>query len=161
MPLILSGDTGVPASGMPTGSVIQVVTTNYDTAASLTSASYNEITGLATTITPTSATSRIICMGACQIGHNQNTGGALAIYRNSTLIGADPMRWWYFGNANADVGGSISWHYIDSPATTSAITYRVYWKCDNASYSIYLNRTQATRAPETGGSQVDLMEVKG
>jgi hypothetical protein len=37
MALILSGDTGVPASGMPTGSVIQTVTVNISSPSNTTS----------------------------------------------------------------------------------------------------------------------------
>ena len=61
MALILSGDTGVPASGMPTGSVIQTVSavttqTNFSTS----STSDVAVTSSTATITPSSATSKIL-----------------------------------------------------------------------------------------------------
>jgi hypothetical protein len=66
MALILSGDTGVPASGMPTGSVIQTVQATYGTQVSTSSSTYID-TGLTATITPSSATSKIMVI-VCQNG---------------------------------------------------------------------------------------------
>jgi hypothetical protein len=61
MALILSGDTGVPASGMPTGSVIQTVNGTYSSQVNTSSTTYVD-TGLTATITPLFATSKILIM---------------------------------------------------------------------------------------------------
>ena len=131
-----------------------------ETEISLTSATYTEITGLNTSITPASSANKVLITGTLQVGHNASTGGAFQLYRNSTLIGRDPFKWFYFGSNN-DVGGTVSWSFLDSPATTSAVTYKVYWRCDNASFAIYLNRTAANTTYEKGGSQITLMEIAG
>jgi len=60
MALILSGDTGVPASGMPTGSVIQVQSTTKTNTFSTTSTSFTDVTGLSVSITPISTSSKIL-----------------------------------------------------------------------------------------------------
>ena len=157
--VITTGSSGqvIPKAALPTGSVLQVVNTDYQTETSLTSTTYTEITGLATAITPTSSSSKVLITGTLQVGHNSATGGAIQLYRGSTLIGRDPFKWFYFGASN-DVGGTIAWSYLDSPATTSSTTYKVYWRCDNVN-PIYLNRTAANTTIEKGSSQITLMEI--
>lgn len=154
----LTGSRTIPKGTMPAGSVLQVVNTDYQAEVSLTSATYTEITGLNTAITPTLSSSKVLITGTLQVGHNASTGGAIRLYRDSTLIGRDPFKWFYFG-ANNDVGGTLAWSFLDTPATASSVTYKVYWRCDSASFAIYLNRTSANTAIEKGSSQITLMEI--
>jgi hypothetical protein len=154
--LTSNGTTWV--SSAPTQKIIQVLNTDYQTETSLTSGTYTEISGLSTAITPTSATSKVLFQGTLQVAHNPNTGAAFVIYRNSTLIGRDPFKWIFFSTVG-DSGGTLAWSFLDSPATTSAVTYKVFWKCDNASFPIYLNRTSTNTANEKGSSQITLMEI--
>lgn len=157
--LISTASSGqvIPKAALPTGSVLQVVNTDYQTETSLTSTTYTEITGLNTAITPTSSSSKVLITGTLQVGHSSTTGGAIRLYRDGTLIGRDPFKWFYFG-ANNDVGGTLAWSFLDAPATTSSVTYKVYWRCDNAT-PIYLNRTSTNTTIEKGSSQITLMEI--
>jgi len=157
---LTTGSSGqsIPKAALPTGSVLQVVSTDYQTELSLTSGTYTEITGLNTSLTPTASSSKVLITGTLQVANNASTGGAIRLYRNSTIIGRDPFKWFYFGSNN-DTGGTLAWSFLDSPATTSSVTYKVYWRCDNASYTIYLNRTDANTSLEKGGSQITLMEI--
>ena len=161
--ILTTGSSGqsIPKAALPTGSVLQVVNTDYQTETSLTSASATEITGLATSITPTSSSSKILITGTLQVGTNTNTGAIFQLYRGATLIGRDPFKWFFLGNSSLgnDAGGTISWSFLDSPATTSSTTYKVYWKCDNGAQTIYLNRTAAGTTNEKGSSQITLMEI--
>ena len=129
MPLILSGDTGVPACGMPTGSVIQTVSTTVNNEFSTSSASM-QATYTTATITPTSATSKIlVTVSSGLFWCNGSGGGAATIYRNGTNIHPSSN---YFvrtyptnsTNIRLQTTGPIS--YLDSPASTSALTYTVY-----------------------------------
>lgn len=147
-------------SSLPTGSVLQVVGTDYQTETSLQSATYTEISGLSTAITPKFSTSKVLFQGTLQVGTNPQTGMVIQIYRNGTLISRDPFKWIYFGTIG-DTGGTVSWSFLDSPATTSAVTYKVYWRCDNGSFPIYLNRTSTNTSLEKGSSQITLMEIAG
>lgn len=145
--------SGMLASGVPTraqlpaGSVLQVVSTTKTDTFSLATSTFTDITGLSVTITPTSSTSKILVMAAT------NASGPAAAYmastrlvRNSTAI--------YVGDAagsriqasvsarNNDTGDTRmhSMVFLDSPATTSATTYKVQLACqENA--TIFVNRS--------------------
>jgi len=119
------------------GKILQVVsTTKTDPfTASLGAGAFTSVTGLSATITPTSASSKILVMvdvngaqattsqghitirllrGATEIG----SGGASG--SRTTAFSATRMNYSEVGNAVSTSGA-----YLDSPATTSATTYSV------------------------------------
>jgi len=115
-------------SAQPVGAVLQVVSTTKTDSFSSASASYVDITGLSVSITPTSSTSKILVLATVMVG---NAGGnaALNLVRNSTNIAQSTS-----GTANetAAVDYQASYKaitypilYLDSPATTSATTYKI------------------------------------
>jgi hypothetical protein len=137
---------------MPTGSVLQVVqTVKSDTfSASPAQTVFVDITGLSVSITPTSATSKILVFIDVAVGHSTQTTGAanVRLVRDSTPI--------YIGDAAGSRARSIaSWPYefaqytlirysgvyLDSPATTSSTTYKYQIAGQNSSYTVYVNRT--------------------
>jgi len=136
MALILSGDTGVPASGMPTGSVIQTIQATTSTQTGVASTTFTDI-GLSATITPISATSKILIYASVLADVQRSTttglGGGIAIIRNSTLVWApnpngssQPYTWYTSGTT--ELTTMMNLNYLDSPATTSAITYKIQGK---------------------------------
>ena len=135
MALILSGDTGVPASGMPTGSVIQTVQGTYNTTTTV-SGSTPVTTGLTATITPISATSKILVianLAGLYNGANNSAGAGIYLYRNGSNVIGNYMAFInYLGAANALIENA-GINYLDSPATTSATTYTVYFSRLSAS----------------------------
>ena len=116
------------------GNVIQVVNTTKTDVFTTTSTSFVDVTGLSATITPTSASSKIlVCVSFCM---SANSGGGYPIsqvVRNSTAIyvgDAAGSRTPALSNAtgfNADNAFLVptSAQFIDSPATTSATTYKL------------------------------------
>lgn len=163
MALILSGDTGVPASGMPTGSVIQTVQATYSTATTVTSTTYTDI-GLSATITPISSTSKIlIYTSVCaDIGRSVagGIGGGISIVRNSTTVwapnpnGSSQPYTWYI-SSGVELTQMMNLYYLDSPATTSAITYKI----QGALYTTNNSSTVSFQAGNTP-SNIILMEIK-
>ena len=131
MALILSGDTGVPASGMPAGSVIQTVQASYSTSVSTSSSSY-VTTNLTASITPTSATSKILItytLGDVSTS-SPNSGVSVAVFKNgSQLTPQTNSRLCYIDTSATEAFAINSGpsHYYDSPATTSSTTYAVYF----------------------------------
>jgi len=130
MALILSGDTGVPASGMPTGSVIQTVTAVVTGQLEASFASATDL-GLSASITPTSSSSKILVLvnavGCCvRNSTTSNTWWHINLLRGSTSL-------IYFGdyigiNTSASMGPTPTFPsccYLDSPATTSSTTYKI------------------------------------
>lgn len=113
-----------PAGG---GKVLQVVNATYSTEVTSASATFAD-TGLSATITPTSNTSKILVLvdqvGVGKSATNANAAIALKLLRDATdLIRFEDIGT-YTGSALINYIGSCSTNYLDSPATTSAITYK-------------------------------------
>lgn len=139
--------TGVPArSNMPAGSVLQVQYFQLTSVASTTSTSMND-TGLTVTITPTSATSKFLVVTNMSYGCNtSNIGAAFNFVRNGSAVGnSSASTTINFGTAgvaiNLNHATTISMAYLDSPATASALTYKVQWQAQTGGYTSYLNRS--------------------
>lgn len=89
-------------------------------------------TGLSVNITPTSASSKILVMAwmpvQSYIGGDENNGGS-ALVRNSTVITSTTGQ--HIGNTGGTTAGFTAVRgistiiYLDSPATTSTITYKI------------------------------------
>lgn len=106
-------------------------------------------------ITPTSATSRIKVTTTFML-RNSNVAAAnafVSIDRNGTDIGAASNNGFGRYTGSAGMTGVFSWPvsitYIDSPASTSALTYTATIRNDDATTTITLGTT---------GSQVMILE---
>ena len=124
------------------GQILQVVQAEYATQVSLSSITYTD-TGLSATITPKFATSKIL------VNISQNLYiyrefafqyGYLQLLRNGSV--AKDFRLVMNQTAGIPAGGSYPYHdmssvvglsYLDSPATTSTITYKTQQKCGTIS----------------------------
>jgi hypothetical protein len=147
--------------GIRTG-VLQVVSNTLTTATS--SSSTTDITvGLIATITPTSATSKILVMYNLQ-GSTTNSLQA-TIYRGATAIctstaGATKNSTSSYipggFNASPPAIATQSQQFLDSPATTSPITYDI--RCNTDAGTFYINK----RGADTfigATSTITLMEI--
>jgi len=162
-------------SDFPAGSVLQVAQTQKTDTFSVTGTTWTDITGYSVNITPSSSSNKILIMADMSIGTN-NYFAYVRLLRGSTPIhvgdtaGSRPLvtatQSWYAGTTY-DVYGlsqsSIQW--LDSPATTSQITYKFQMRHYVAGYSGYLNRTSADRdnanyEPRTA-STITVMEIAG
>lgn len=119
-----------------TGKVVQMVQTTGSVAYS-TSGSY-QATGHTAQITPTSATSKILVILSSSLWQTNGYGGNsfLAIYRNgSNIIGSND--WVVFSAPGQNLYGSVAFQYLDSPASTSALTYQPYIHADSGGTTAY------------------------
>jgi hypothetical protein len=133
----LTGTQNIPKGTLPTGSVLQVVQVTDLTATNITPAlsTFYDI-NLSASITPTSATSKILVMPTFE-WQNVKTNNTLIrmafrIVRNSTSLYNNGYGNWVSDiragtSASSDVvtGGTFSTFFLDSPATTSSTTYKV------------------------------------
>ena len=124
------------------GAALQVLQTAITNAPATTSGTYSS-TGLTVTITPSSASNKILVLPslACAAAGSQgvNSSGYFAIYRNATQVSGDYiLRSYVHGGAGTYLSMPGSSIYLDSPATTSATTYTIYFKT-GASTATYLN----------------------
>lgn len=120
--------------------IIQVVSTTKTDTFSTTSSSFVDVTGLSVSITPSSTSSKILVLFTTNIGHDTDTGHSyIRLVRNSTDIAiADTAgsRTSAAGVINAlSIGeqNSYAMAHLDSPATTSAVTYKITAKTTSAS----------------------------
>jgi hypothetical protein len=140
-----------PAGG---GKVLQVVNATYSTQTTTTSTSFAD-TGLTATITPTSATSQILVF-VNQVGCHRNSGtnGALQLrlLRGATSIVTFEKYLGYNGGTVEINAGSASTTYLDSPATTSATTYKTQLATDLGGFTLAVQANGGT-------STITLMEI--
>ena len=132
--IITTGSSGqsIPKAALPTGSVLQVVTATYATQTSSSSGNTWVDTGLSATITPTSSSSKILVLvaanGLRKVGtSNSGVAVGLRVLRGATQIvdvGLDNASTETVANGGTNTTAS-STCYLDSPATTSATTYKL------------------------------------
>ncbi len=124
---LTTGSSGqsIPKAALPTGSVLQVVTAVYSTSATSTG-STPVSTGLSASITPTSSSSKILVLVNqrifCSPGGSGNNSAVVRLNRNSTII-FDINRYGLTDSSSAGSGDYFTTMYLDSPASTSAISY--------------------------------------
>ena len=141
--------TGSPQSG----GVIQVVQSAYASLTTTTSTTLSA-TGLSASITPKFSTSKImifVSMNGCYIANSTNAFH-FELYKNGSSISylEDIMGYLLVGNLNS------SYQYLDSPATTSATTYAIYWKSTSGG-SIQINNYYGANTRTVSG--ITLMEI--
>ena len=137
--------------------ILQVVSTTKTDTFSTTSASYVDITGLAATITPTSSASNIFVMFNVGLGTSTATQIDFVLDRDGTDIcvsstGATALS---FPDDQFDFE-DVSNLFLDSPATTSAVTYQVQMKTTTG--TAYLNR-RGVNANNISTSTIPVMEA--
>jgi hypothetical protein len=112
--------------------VLQVVYGNTATAATSSTNTYVD-TGLTATITPTSASSKVLVFVSQPVA--KSTGSAnnyllLRLMRGATQV-LEITRTALFTGTALELNGSESATYLDSPATTSATTYKTQFASGN------------------------------
>lgn len=117
----------LPSAQLPAGSILQVLDTTTITQASTTSTSY-QASGLSVSITPSSTSSKILLQYSVAIDTSAD-GCHTTIFQDSTNV-ADGA---YTSVATfLDIPGrniqTVGSSFLDSPATTSAITYTVQFR---------------------------------
>lgn len=128
-----------PAGG---GKVLQVVYATYDTTVTVASTTPTD-SGLSATITPSSASSRILCIVSQALFGERNTyamAAGMRLLRGSTTIKncEYPFSLNLNGTTNV-IGNSFqAFTYLDSPATTSATTYKMQINTNTTANSGYV-----------------------
>lgn len=138
-----------------TGEIVQVKQARLTSGSFTTSStSFVDITGLSVDITPTSSSSKILVLvQGGEWGHY--TGGAYTSYmkilRDSTAITGDNKVNAREGSGNAV--GNASFSILDSPNTTSAVTYKGQARTDDSSKTVYVQNG------DNGNISITVMEV--
>jgi hypothetical protein len=132
-----------------TGRIIQIVQTASGTQASTTGTSYSA-TGFFASITPTSVSSKILALLYAPLWQTNGYGGnaALTLYRNGASIGFSDIV--VFSAPGQNDYGSVSFNYLDSPASTSTLTYQPYIRADTGGNTFFNG---------TGAAVLTLLEI--
>jgi hypothetical protein len=148
--------------------IVQVLSTTKTDTFSTTSA-LADITGLSVTITPASTSSKILVMVQCHIV-GTNAGVRLQLVRGATAIcegdaagsrNQASMAGLYAPSSPTQYGaGANHFHFLDSPNTTSATTYKVQGGVQSGTayvgqLSYDLDNINSTRVPST----ITVMEI--
>jgi len=148
----------VQASAGGGGKVLQVVQTTYTTETSVTGQTMTD-SGLSLSITPSSATSKVLVI-VNQTVYADNAGGSQPGSRIQLLRGATLVYGPSYGLLNINTGpsgehniaGTVPLTYLDSPATTSATTYKTQF---NGTAAAIVAKTQWNSFPST----ITLLEI--
>jgi hypothetical protein len=166
---ILKSNGNAAPSWSNLSGVLQVVSTTKTDTFSTTSTSFTDITGLSVSITPSSASSKILIIVSL-VGSVSGTSykSVIRLMRDSTAIGnGTPV-----GNRSGGIGATsantwqalaVNANFLDSPATTSSVTYKLQGLIQSG-VSLLINRTgddgdsaDIVRAAST----ITVMEIAG
>ena len=148
--------TGVKWAAPAGGKILQVVSGSTSTETTSSSSTFAD-TGLSATITPTSASSTILIL-VSQNGIGKFSGNTQAQFRllrgATTILNFESFAG-HTANTDANFIGGVSAGYVDSPATTSATTYKTQF---NSQANIGTVKIQDNNSPGST-STIILMEV--
>jgi hypothetical protein len=158
---VLTVAGGVPTWAAPAGGgkVLQVVHATTTTVVSSATNTFVDTT-LTATITPSSATSKVLVL-ISQNGLYKNqldAANCLAIQllRGATVIASLGTEINYQNSAERHNSSGASLNWLDSPATTSATTYKTQFKSQNNAATV---EVQAAAGGTTCNSTIVLMEI--
>ena len=156
----IQGQTTAANVKLPAGCILQTIQTAKTDTFTGSATSFTDITGFSVTITPKYNNSKILIYTTMTGEVQNNTYCAqFRLMRGSTAVG--------IGDANSSAprgsfhidsyasGGSLamitaSFHFMDSPATTSATTYKVQGKVVSGSGNFYVGRNHTDNSGSSG-----------
>ena len=145
----LRGDNTFAEAGG--GKVLQVVTATNSTASDTTSTSFTS-SGLEASITPSSTSNKILVITSNSVEAAGTSGFSsyFSIYRDSTNLGDSSVGFGVIYSGISIVNPTI----LDSPSTTSSVTYKFMGRTQSASTTTYFQRYNAL-------GTITLLEIAG
>ena len=158
----LSSTAAIDTSKLGTGAVLQVVQSTYATTSTFNSTGPVDL-GLSASITPKSSSSKILVLLSIPTYSSTGSGDVYMrfyIVRGSTTISSTAYQG--VGSSSTAAYHMFSFNYLDSPGTTSAVTYQIQM-CNSggSSYPSFVNRPANSPGvwEMSGASSLILMEV--
>lgn len=154
--LTSNGTAWVSQAAAGGGKVLQVVQSTITTQTIFSSSTYADATDFNASITPSSASSKVlVLMGVYLYMDNFNAGStniSAKIVRGATDIYESLLVSGYALNISV----ATPLIYLDSPASTSSVTYKLQVKASSAYNNSRINPTNLTYLPK---STITLMEI--
>jgi hypothetical protein len=163
------------------GSALQTVSTTVNTFGSTTSTTYVAVSGLSVAITPASTSNKILIRGYIWIAGSTQNGMYGAVFRDASILSG------VVGNAsqsNAIINGGsgtvrasggfipasgyvnyqvtpIYFEFLDSPASTSSLTYQIYVRVGSGGTLSYNYQSNTSTNPDFGyfASSITAQEI--
>ena len=162
---------GLTSSDMPTGAILQVKSVTKTDTFSTTASTFTDVTGLSVSITPTSSSSKILVMANVMMGTDDANFGYSTIKRDSTVLlqgdaasNRPRIGGHFYTGSNEGEMGTNAMQYLDSPSTTSSVTYKVAIRCATGG-NTYVNRSHRDADNSgydgRGASTITVMEIAG
>jgi hypothetical protein len=158
---VLTVAGGVPSWATPAGGggkVLQVIQDLQTGLVQTTSTSF-QATGLSVSITPSSATSKVLVLGSIYIGKtagNSGTSIKLRMDRDATTIMDMGGIAGFTNVSDANEIGYSAICYLDSPSSTSSITYTIKFASSVSGQTVYVNNYGPA---DTAVSSIVVMEI--
>ena len=166
----------IPVAGVPTGGgggIIQVVHKIKQNGFTATASNdvFFDITDLNATITPTSSSSKILIQFQSSYSAAIGQRGSFRLLRDSTVINAASADGQNTNQtifpalctrSNNSQSVPVAGCHVDSPSTTSAVTYKLQVGAEGSAGTIFINADQSGSTGSTqykGVSNLILMEV--
>jgi hypothetical protein len=154
----------LPAAALTKGIGSNLVSVTKLDTFTTSSISYVDVPGLSVTITPTAADAKILIIASVPISNTANNASHLQLVRGATVIavgnaGGSRVRSTYsftpttFDFAQAGQGS----HFLDSPATASAVTYKVQLRRGTGTATV--NRTGNDSDGTSAGRTISSLTV--
>ncbi len=142
----------------PAGMVIQVVSNSPDLAQTSTASTTYISSGLSQAITPSATSSKIFITISINVNVQSSAGCMLTIYRDSTNLAPGGNNSSHamarlYTSSGGDTWENTALQFLDSPNTTSAITYACYYKAEAGTAALYAGGWTAPT--------ITLMEIAG
>lgn len=130
----------LPANNMPLGAVVQTVMSSSLGGSITNSTSYADINYANVTIVPSSATSRVLILATGTSSFTSLSGQDVAadtqLVRSPSTSLQIQTSGTTLSGGGIGVTGAVSYSYLDSPGTTSAVTYKLQQKVSNSSSTL-------------------------
>ena len=133
------------------GHIIQVIQSSTSTQVSSTATS-DTFTGLTANITPTYSTSKILALVSQHVYISGDNGIGLQLYRNSTPV-YNLGNYAVFAQTAGIAMAHVALNYLDSPNTTSTITYSTYFRSRDSGETVGVQRDSQN------SSTITLLEI--
>ena len=130
--------TQLRAGAFPSGSVIQTVSASLGNDDVTTSTSYVD-TGLTANITPSSTSNKILVTAYIPAHAVEEPGTDVQVYyqclRASTVLGIATIGDHTGDGSRSDIWTTVHMTFLDSPSSTSALTYKVQHKSGSSGWT--------------------------
>jgi hypothetical protein len=157
---VLTVAGGIPSWATPAGGGGKVLQVVQDTQVGFLSTTGTTFitTGCAVSITPSSATSKVlVSLSLNGVAKGNDSSGAFVLRRAGTDISLVGDQTAFFPNFSAEANiGTVGIVYLDSPSTTSATVYEAFYKSNTSGKPIYINNYNASN---TVMSSIVVMEI--